>query len=234
MCFDTKVEFVSLLFTVVDADAADTVYRNIKSDNETVYKKGPDEGGAASAHLVIDLRAEPNVFRYRAGLEDVEGVPRSRIQPFLQELFRTYIGQAQVVIDGEQFEGDPVVELQAVHKDKLSDAAGRPISVDLVHLEPRRKLDGVGEERYHERKMTREFTIDRRQPVAAAISALFDIRKRQQDEFKAYPLMRIRWKRDDERTQTLRVESLADDLMQRAFTRLELIDGFTDDLVDRI
>jgi hypothetical protein len=44
-------------------------------------------------------------------------------------------------------------------------------------------------------------------------------------------MMRIRWKRDDERTQTLRVENLADDLNQRAFTRLELIDGFKDHLV---
>jgi hypothetical protein len=229
--FNKVEQLIGLLFTVVDADAADTVYRNIKSDSETVYKKGPDEGGAASAHLVIDLKTRPNVFRYRAGLEDVEGVSRSRVQPFLQDLFRTYIGQAKVVIDGEQFEGDPVVEIQAVQKDKLSDAAGRPLSVELVHVQPRHKLDGVGEERYHERKMTREFSIDRKQPVGKALAALFDIRKRQQAEFKAYPMMRIRWKRDDERTQTLRVENLADDLNQRAFTRLELIDGFKDHLV---
>jgi hypothetical protein len=219
-------EKIGLLFTVVDADAAEAVYRDLKSDAETIFAKGPDQGGAASAHLVIDLAAKPNVHRYKAGLEDIEGVARSRIIPFLQDLLRTYCGQAKVIIDGVPFTGDAVAELQSLHKDKIGNAAGRPLSVELVHLEPRKRLDAVGAERYRERSRTVEFSIEKKGPIEVALEALRNIRLRQQTELSDYPVMRIRWKRPDGKTQTLSVDNIAEDLMQRAFTRLELVSGF--------
>jgi hypothetical protein len=220
-----------LLFTVIDRDAADAVYRDFKNYSEKVYRKTPDEGGAASAHLLISLDAEANVFRYRAGLEDIEGVSRSRIVPFLQEVIRVNCGQVTAIVDEEKHTGDPVIELDAIHKDKLGDAAGRPVSVQLVQLHRRKRLDGSGDERYRESKKTIEFVIDQKRPLTESLGALFDIRHHQETSFSDYPLMRIRWKRPDERTQTLHVDSLADDLMQRAFTRLEVVKGFKEDLV---
>lgn len=219
---------IALLFTVVDADAADAVYRDMKSGKETQFKKGPDEGGAASAHLVIDLASDANTYRYRAGLEDIEGVSRSRILPFLQQMMRASCGAVSTVIEDEIFIGEAVLDLQAVHRDRLVNAAGRPVSVDLIMLQPRPKIDPRGGDRYREVKVTREFVIDRKSPVETAMAALKSIRHRQQTEFADFPMMRIRWKRPDDKVQTLRVDSLADDLMQRAFTRVEVVTGFHD------
>lgn len=219
---------IALLFTVVDADAADAVYRDMKSGKEKQFRKGPDEGGAASAHLVIDLASAANSYRYKAGLEDIEGVSRSRILPFLQHLMRASCGAVSTVIEDEIFTGEAVLELQSVHRDRLENAAGRPVSVDLIMLQPKTKIDSLGGDRYREVKVTREFVIDRKSPIESAMAALKSIRKRQQTEFADFPMMRIRWKRPDDKVQTLRVDDLADDLMQRAFTRVEVVTGFHD------
>jgi hypothetical protein len=227
---DEEKKVVALLFTVVDANAADAVYRKLKSGKERVVLKGPDEGGAASAHLVIDLNSPPNVFRYRCGLEDVEGVSRSRILPFLQELIRGIGGPVTAVIDDEEVQGEAKVEMQSLHKDTLSDAAGRPLAVQLVQLERRKRLDGVGQERYRESSKIVNFAIDRKGSAQRAMEGLLQIRERQKTDYPDYALMRVQWLRPDSKTQTVHVDSIAEDLLQRALTRLELMTGFTEPL----
>ena len=222
----------AFLFTVADVNAADAVYRKIGTSSIRQFRKGPDEGGAASAHLVIRTDAQPNTQRYRAGLEDIESVSRSRIVPFLEELFRKYAGPVSAQTEDGVRSGDAVFHMDSVQKDRLEDAAGRPTSVELVRLRPRTKLDPTDFEGFEEVRRTVAFRIDRTQTVVEALASLVRLRRRQQttSEFQGYPLMRIRWKRADGRSQTLSVDSLADDLLERAFTRMELITNITPDM----
>lgn len=217
------------LFTVADLDAADAVYRKIPNREQRIFPKGVDEGGASSAHLVVRLTPEPDTFRYPAALEDVEGVPRSRIMPLFEQVFREVCGHVTVLTEDGSRTGDAIFELDSVHRDRLQDAAGRPIGVELVKLRPRATLDPDGDG-FTETRRSVVFKIDSDKPVSDALSSLFRIREKQKNDFLDYPLMRVRWKRPDNKTQTLSVDSLADDLLQRAFTRLELISGISPDM----
>ena len=93
---DEQGETATMLFIVLDADAADAAYRHLSTLEQRTVKKAADEGGATSAHLVIDLRSKPNSNRYAVALERVEGVSRSRIIPFLEELLLAHAGQVDV------------------------------------------------------------------------------------------------------------------------------------------
>lgn len=223
-------KLAAMLFTVVDVDAADAVYRSLTTGRERRFTKQLSEAGAVSAHLVLKLAPAPNTLRYRVGLEDVEGVSRSRVLPFLEQVIRDFCGEVTAATDNGQRTGDAMLEMDAVHQDKLSNAAGRPIAVELVRLRPRRSLDPPSLEGFHESRRSILFSIDEKPTLRESVETLLKIRERQQADFQDYPLMRIRWKRPDNRMQTLPVDGLAEDLLQRAFTRMELISGITPDL----
>lgn len=219
---DKKI--AAMLFTVADVDAADAVYRSIRSGKIRQFTKGPDEGGAISAHLVLSYRPRPHSLRYPLALEDAEGAPRSRILPFLEDVFRQTCGIVTAQTEEGPRQGNAVLEMDSVHRDKMTDAAGRPISVELVRLHPRATLDAHTEEGFFEKRRSIQFGIDSNLRVKDAIKSVLTLRTKQKEQFSSYPLMRIRWKRPDNKTQTLAVDGLAEDLLQRAFTRMELID----------
>ncbi len=243
--FYDKYNVVCLLFTVVDKDAADTVYRNLLSSLDRVIEKGPDEGGAASAHLVIDLNVPTNEYRYRAGLEQVEGVTQSRIMPFLEQQIRLILGKVSGYVNGKNESGDAKLELQSLHEDFISDAAGRPVTIELIQLQENNYLDQNGDEPYIEKSRTITYTINRKKSKLDAFKSMFAIREKQKQTLSNHSKMRIRFAHPNNKTQTEVIDDLETDLKQVALTKRYLLSGFTphlktatikirDDLVEKM
>jgi hypothetical protein len=87
----TNPGFITLLFLGIDKERAEAVYGDINTLNLRTAKKGPNEGGAVSAHLVIDLTSTVGVNGHSAILEDAEGLSRSRIMPYLRWLLAKFV-----------------------------------------------------------------------------------------------------------------------------------------------
>jgi hypothetical protein len=217
-----------LLFTVLDADAADAAYRKLGTLEQRTVKKAADEGGATSAHLVIDLRARPNTDRYAVALERMEGVSRSRILPFLEELLLSSAGQVDVPLDDGTVSVDPVLEMDAMPSASLRQSLAQGVlkGVELVQLRRRGKLDEG--QAFDEAQRAIIFKIppktwgERAQQVLSSISRAA--------EYEDYPEMRVRWERPDGKEQTITAARDEAELLSEAFARIEKVDGFEVDL----
>jgi hypothetical protein len=82
---------VSLLFLGIDKDRAETVYGDINTLNLRTAKKTATEGGAVSAHVLIDLSSSVGLHGHHAVLEEVEGLSRSRLVPYLRWVIEKFV-----------------------------------------------------------------------------------------------------------------------------------------------
>ena len=215
---------VVILFTVADTDAADAVYRRRATTEFRSFEKGPDEGGAVSAHLIMKLTPQPNSFRYLAALEDIEGAARSRLLPIIEHVFHNVCGSFVGTNSEGTVTGKVKFEMDTLLESKVEGYNGRPLSAEIVQLTPNNRLDAGGEG-FKERRRSIFYRIEGRQTPAKAVAAMLSIRNIQKESHALYPIMRVRWKRPDGKQQTLSVGELEDDLMQRALATMELISG---------
>lgn len=221
-------ETAVLLFTVLDADAADAAYRKLGTLEQRTIRKAADEGGATSAHLVIDLRAQPNTNRYPAALERMEGVSRSRILPFLEQLLLAYAGQVDVPLDDRTVRVDPVVEMDVMPSASLQQSLAQGVlkGVELVQLKRRGKLDEG--QAFDEAQRAIVFRIppktmgERAQHVISSIARSAD--------YEDYPEMRVRWERPDGKEQSITAARDEAELLSEAFARIEKVEDFEADL----
>ena len=225
---DEQSETACMLFTVLDADAADTAYRHLGTLEQRTVKKAAEEGGATSAHLLIDLRAKPNSNRYAVALERMEGVSRSRIIPFLEELLLAYAGKVDVPDEDGPVEVDPVIEMDAMPSASLEASLSQGVlrGVELFQLKRKGKLDHG--EAFDEAQRAIIFKI----PPRTAGEFAQDVLRRiaSHPEYEDYPEMRVRWERPDGREQTLTAARNESELLSEAFARIEKVDGFAVDL----
>ena len=97
----THPGFATLLFLGIDKDRGEAVYGDIKTLNLRTARKTPTEGGAVSAHLVIDLSSHPGLSGHRAVLEDVEGLSKTRILVYLRWLLDKFVTFTDTNAKGE-------------------------------------------------------------------------------------------------------------------------------------
>ena len=99
--------YVTMLFLGIDKDRAEAVYGDINTLDLRTARKAPTEGGAVSAHLLIDLTSPAGLSGNYAVLEDVEGLSRSRIVPYLRWLFDKFVSFVDTAADGQETNVSP-------------------------------------------------------------------------------------------------------------------------------
>lgn len=225
---DDQKEIAVLLFTILDADAADAAYRKLGTLEQRTVKKAADEGGATSAHLVINLREQPNSNRYAVALERMEGVSRSRILPFLETLLLTQAGQVAVPTDDGSVKVDPVLELDAMPSASLQQSLAQGVlkGVELVQIKRRRKLDEG--QAFDEAQRVITFKIPPKTMGEFAHHVIKTISR--SAEYEDYPEMRVRWERPDGKEQAITAVRDEAELMSQIFARVEKVEGFDIDL----
>lgn len=87
--YDEDQQILILLVNYADANVADPAFENLNTGDLRFEPKLRGEGIAVSTHLAIDLMPnEPNRPFYSAYLEDVPGVGRTKLTPFITALIR--------------------------------------------------------------------------------------------------------------------------------------------------
>src|SRR5579859_54365 len=86
--FNNNRTRAAFLFNYSDTNISDPVFGELSSGRLRLEPKLEGEGVAVSAHMVVSLVPDPVSGTYLAALEDIPGVGRSRLTPFLTHEFR--------------------------------------------------------------------------------------------------------------------------------------------------
>lgn len=182
-----------LLFNYADKNVSDPVFENLETGDLRTEPKLEGEGVAVSAHMAIDLRpVAAGVSSYRAVLEDVPGIGRSKIAPFLTYLFRKGARIQWATPDGRVKGCRPIFEILGRQSDTLRNdlQQGRLSMIELVQNYP----DGDGfdaDAGVRVQTRTLKLTVEHGGVGEQAIQLLNRVRGRARE--MGYPNMRVRW-----------------------------------------
>lgn len=211
----SRSEAAAFVWTLGNQAAAAPVFHNIQGNTLRTVDMKPGEGLAISAHMVIDLNDPNNTYRYSVGLEDIEGVSRSRVQSLFEKELRKLI-TVSADVGAREKEGPPNVTLDSVPGPLMGESGAYPVEIEVLRLTPRKELVASSAPLFHETKREVVFRPSPKAPLAD----LLDILPRMVDRLKKeYPdhRIRVRWKRPDE----TRLQVTAIDATQRAEALLE-------------
>ena len=204
-----------LLFLGIDKERAEAVYGNIDTLNLRTARKAQDEGGAAAAHLVIDLTPDVASGNYHAVLEEVEGLSRSLLVPYLQFLINKFVQFNIRDPAGNDIHVDSHITTNVILDAPISKQLdhARLLAVDLVRKPASQTIDKSNE--YFEK--TRLVAFRPTEPARGSkarriITAILD-----REDTKSYPEVRIRVEEDEGRQRTVGVNRAKQDALSSAF-----------------
>lgn len=190
---DRQNEILFILFAYSDKNVTDPVFENLDTGDLRTEPKLDGEGVAVSAHMAIDLRPiGQGVSSYKAVLEDVPGIGRSKIAPFMTYLFRQVPKAQWAAPDGSVKSCRPLFEINGRMSDTLRNdlEGGRLSMIELVqhHVEG----DAFDEEgAIVEQVRSLKLSIAPQGIGENPIDFVNRIRGRARD--MGYPNMKIRW-----------------------------------------
>ena len=122
------------LLNYSDMNTTDPVFGNLQTGKLRLEPKLEGEGIAVSAHMVVLLDPEPTTGTYLVALEDVLGVGRTKLSPFLTSEFRAVSDFPFRDIDDQIKRSRPVVEILGRPSQQLRDDlnAGRLSEIELL------------------------------------------------------------------------------------------------------
>jgi hypothetical protein len=211
------------LFLGIDLERAAAVYGNTKTLSLRTAPKLENEGGAVSAHLVMSMEADPGSGRYRAVLEETEGLSKSRIIPFFRALMQNNVNFDDKLPNGDIVAIEPYLTTD-VFLDKpigqqLDEA--KLLAVDLVRKLRSGVIDSKAE--YYEKVRFIEFspTSEARGETARRIITQILASR----NIAEYPEVRIRVEEDTGGQRSVSVDRSKRDALTSAFQLRMLIEG---------
>lgn len=197
---DRDNDILFLLLAYADKNVTDPVFETLENGDLRTEPKLEGEGVAVSAHMAIDLRPnEVGVSSYRALLEDVPGIGRSKIAPFLTSLYRQAPRIQWAAPDGSVKNCRPQFDIDGRMSDTLSNdlREGRLSMIELVqhHVDG----DGFDEEgAIVEQVRTLRLSIAPQGVGEQAIELINRVRGRARE--LGYPNMKVRWTHGRQKT----------------------------------
>lgn len=196
---DNENEILFLLLAYADKNVTDPVFERLDSGELRTEPKLEGEGVAVSAHMAIDLRpGHPGVSSYRAVLEDVPGIGRSKIAPFLTSLWRAAPRIQWGAPDGSVKNCRPQFDIDGRMSDTLRNdlQEGRLSMIELVQ----HNVDGDAfdeEGAIVEKVKSLKLSVVQG-PGEQAIDLINRIRGRARE--LGYPNMKVRWTHGRQKT----------------------------------
>lgn len=213
-----------LLFLGIDKQRAEAIYGNIVTLDLRSIAKAQDEGVAVSAHLVITLNGDANTGMHKAVLEEVEGLSRSKLIPYIRNVLNKYV-QFSVTLEDDSEKETEVSLVTTVTLDKpiheqLNEA--KLLSVQAVRKASSKMIDMKTS--FYEKKKLIEFRPTHSATGEGARGIVSEIIRRvNKDE---YPELRIRIEEDEGRERTVSANrSGKTDPLTSAFQLKTLVSG---------
>lgn len=199
LSIDENDSILFLLLAYADKNVTDPVFENLDSGELRTEPKLEGEGVAVSAHMAIDLRpVRGGVSSYRAVLEDVPGIGRSKIAPFLTFLWRQAPKIQWAAPDGTVKNCRPQFDIDGRMSDTLRNDLrdGRLSMIELVQ----HHVDGDGfDEEGAIVEQVRTIKLSVAQGIdEQAIDLINRVRGRARE--LGYPNMKVRWTHGRQKT----------------------------------
>lgn len=143
-----KNNTVEVLIQLADADAADPVFSKLKTGELRKEEKKNDEGVAVSAHMIISTKpVRKHGTQYITLLEDVTGISRTLLKPFISKLFKQAFDN-ETYVDPDTKEKKKIIirpELQGHADQKLEELLdGKPI--EYFHVSNYEAVEEIDED----------------------------------------------------------------------------------------
>jgi hypothetical protein len=180
-----------LLVTYADKRGADPVFANLEKGTLRSEPKLDGEGVAISAHIAFSLKKSENGL-YAAVLEDVPGIGRTLLDPFLRSAFKTSSTYQFKNPNGNMQKTWPVPTLVLKQSEKLVkslESGGYITEVEVTKFSAVGGFDKI--ESISEKQTTTVMKIDGRPTGERALEILNSVKSLAKQ--KGYLDMRVRW-----------------------------------------
>lgn len=221
MQFDDENKTVCLLLQYADKTVSDPVFSNLETGALRVEPKLAGEGVAISSHMLISL--EPNISNrneYLTLLEDVPGIGRTKIEPFITSELKMVFSDQFKDSNSKTRRYRPIVEMEGHMAQSLQDGlkTGYIQGVDLVRYGKKADFDEP------------TYTTDISYSVkincvksSGNVAMQFLARLKEKAKAQDYSEMRVRYKRKEGKQQTVPVSTAREDALDAVFSKMELI-----------
>ncbi len=236
--------YIVLVWTLTDPNTAAQMYMNRRRGGLRPAAKSDDEDVAISSHMVIDFDVPQNSMRYPTALEDHEGIARTRVQKYLQDLLQQYMPPVTAIVgEGIEKTNPPKIVMDARPGRIMGKTGLSPVEIEVITLSPRKVMVADSADIYYQASERRVFKLAREGRLSdirdEAMGFVRKLRKNNPDH-----TIRIRWRdpdnpRDSEVTKVDPIDR-PERLLERALTRTVHLTGFrnlpdaTDKIVQRL
>jgi len=239
-----RANYIVMVWTLTDPNTAAQMYMNRNKSDLRPAAKNEDEDVATSAHMIIDFSVPQNSMRYPTALEDHEGIARTRVQKFLQELLQQYMPPVTAIVgEGIEKTNPPKIVMDARPGRIMGKTSLSPVEIEVIRLTSRKQMIADSADLYYQASERRIFKLARQGLLSElrdeAIAFVHKLRKSSPDH-----TIRIRWRDpDDPRdAEVTKVDPMdrPERLLERALTRTVHLTGFrnlpdaTDKVVQRL
>lgn len=216
---------VVLLMQYADTNVTDPVFQGLESGQLRTEPKLEGEGVAVSSHVAISLTPTfPNSPFYSMAIEEVPGLTRSNISPFLKSEFKT-VAEGKLDFNDEEHNGKsrpfrPAAKVEPVASVTLRgelESGSILNEVKLIRSKPTgKKFDEEDAFTEVERSITLKV-----HGVDGILDKLERLRKKARDE--GYPNLKLRYRKDAGKQKTALIGTTKGDLADALLGRTERI-----------
>lgn len=227
MILDEQREYVAMLINYSDSEATDPVFGDLETGVLRLEPKLEGEGVTTSAHLIVSLRPT-RTGSFQAVLEDVPGIGRTKLVPFLTSEFRA-IGDFRFRdVNGREKRCRPVPRLLGHQSQTLREDLGRGV-LSAIELESRRapaEMDELPDVEVTHRRISFKPT----RPSAGETALGIVNRIARVGRERGYEEIRVKFNRNEGKQRTVPAGTLREDVGDVLYARLERISGFEEPL----
>lgn len=225
MEIDAESQTACLLVTYADKDASDPVFSDLETGELRVEPKLEGEGVAISAHLLVSLVAN-GAGTYIALLEDVPGIGKTKLQPFLTSEFRNSSTYEFVDEEGRTRACRPRLLMDGHVAQTLREDLGRGslLGIELVR---HRRRDGENGGEFDREGFTEEVSraiqIKPPRPIFGedALGVVNWVKEKAQRA--GYSDMKVRFKRNEGKQRSILVGTQREDAGDVLYSKCEKI-----------
>ncbi|WP_156963867.1 hypothetical protein [Muricoccus aerilatus] len=245
---DAKVsrreKYLCILWTLADPNTAAQMYLSRTGGRLRPAEKTDDDDVAISAHMIIDFDTDPTALRYGVGLEDHEGISRTRIQSLFDAELKKHLPEVTgITPEGQEKVGAPRLMLSAHPGQMMKEGEMIPAQIEIVRQIPRRTMVADHADPYIEISERRVLKLVREGPIEQLQTELVAFVRRLKRKYPEHRF-RVRWRNSvsPEVVGTTQVEpqERPERLLERAMTRTVTLSGFrnlpdaSETIVDRL
>jgi len=221
-----KKKATILLIQYTDQNVTDPVFSQLNTGKLRTEPKLDGEGVAVSAHVVLSHKPlNGSLESYRFLLEEIPGVGRSRLTPFLKSEFKAACTNAFNFIDEESGKSRkylPSVELLGDLSAQLSDDLKEGSLLQNIELIKHIKGKAIHDEENFFTEVSRHIKIT---PVLNTENGIMKILSKIRDKAKSegYDDIKVRYKHPQGKQKTATMGSTKEDVADTLIVRDELI-----------